>query len=203
MTSTPRAHAGSATPACPVSAVSSTPSTPSTPSASSASSASSAWTVAARPVGDPVSVLLLREYLVDVADRYYQLHEERDSTPEEIEQALAEMPSDDLAPPRGVFLLAHHEGELAGCAGVRLMDARTAELKRVYVRPGKRGLGGGAALLAAVEAAAGELGAGRIVLDTRLDLVEARGLYARHGYQEVPSFTDGPYAEVWMAKELG
>ncbi|TMU94947.1 GNAT family N-acetyltransferase [Streptomyces sp. DASNCL29] len=162
-----------------------------------------AWTVAARPVGDPVSVTLLREYLVDVADRYYRLHEQRDSTPEEIEQALAEMPSDDLAPPHGVFLLAHHEGELAGCAGLRLMDARTAELKRVYIRPAKRGLGGGGALLAAVEAAAGELGAGRIVLDTRLDLVEARGLYARHGYREVPAFTDGPYAEVWMAKELG
>ncbi|MBL1117783.1 GNAT family N-acetyltransferase [Streptomyces sp. 110] len=197
MTSTPRAHAVPAAPARPVSPVSPAP------SASSASPASSAWTVAARPVGDPVSVVLLREYLVDVADRYYQLHEERDSTPEEIEQALAEMPSDDLAPPRGVFLLAHHEGELAGCAGVRLLDARTAELKRVYVRPAKRGLGGGAALLAAVEAAAGELGAGRIVLDTRLDLVEARGLYARHGYREVPAFTDGPYAEVWMAKELG
>ncbi|WP_413799006.1 GNAT family N-acetyltransferase [Streptomyces iranensis] len=161
------------------------------------------WAVAARPVGDPVSAMLLREYLVDVADRYYQLHEERDSTPEEIGQALAEMPSDDLAPPQGVFLLAHHAGELAGCAGVRLMDARTAELKRVYVRPAKRGLGGGAALLAAVEAAAVGLGAGRIVLDTRLDLVEARGLYARHGYREVPAFTDGPYAEVWMAKQLG
>ncbi|MGW7658397.1 GNAT family N-acetyltransferase, partial [Streptomyces tendae] len=79
--------------------------------------ASPAWTVAARPVDDPVSAMLLREYLVDVADRYYRLHEERDSTPEEIEQALAEMPSDDLAPPQGVFLLAHHVGELAGCAG--------------------------------------------------------------------------------------
>ncbi|GAA1283991.1 GNAT family N-acetyltransferase [Streptomyces javensis] len=176
--------------------------------AGSRADASPAWTVTARPVDDPVSAMLLREYLVDVADRYYQLHEARDSTPEEIERALAEMPSDDLAPPHGVFLLARHDGELAGCAGVRLMDAqlmdaRTAELKRVYVRPAKRGLGGGAALLAAVEAAAVGLGAGRIVLDTRLDLVEARGLYARHGYREVPAFTDGPYAEVWMAKQLG
>ncbi|MBI0300302.1 GNAT family N-acetyltransferase [Streptomyces sp. PRKS01-29] len=188
MTSTPRAHPGSPASACP---------------APSASPASSAWTVAARPVDDPVSAVLLREYLVDVADRYYRLHEGRDSTPEEIERALAEIPSDDLAPPHGVFLMARHEGELAGCAGLRLMDPRTAELKRVYVRPAKRGLGGGAALLAAVEAAAAGLGAGRIALDTRLDLVEARALYARHGYREVPPFTEGPYAEVWMAKELG
>ncbi|SEB81750.1 GNAT family N-acetyltransferase [Streptomyces melanosporofaciens] len=191
MTSTPRAQDGSRAWASP------------------AMEPTSGWTIAARHVDDPASALLLREYLVDVADRYYQLHEERDSTPEEIEQALAEMPSDDLAPPQGVFLLAHHDGELAGCAGVRLMDGRTAglkraaELKRVYVRPAKRGLGGGAALLAAVETAAGELGAERIALDTRLDLVEARALYARHGYREVPPFTKGPYAEVWMAKELG
>lgn len=160
------------------------------------------WTVAAHPVDDPVSATLLREYLVDVADRYYRLHEGRDSTAEEIEQALAEMPSDDLAPPQGVFLLAHHADELAGCAGLRLLDERTAELKRVFVRPAKRGLGGGGVLLAAVEAAAGGLGAARIALDTRLDLVEARALYARHGYREVAPFTGGPYAEVWMAKEL-
>ncbi|AEM86803.1 GNAT family N-acetyltransferase [Streptomyces violaceusniger] len=191
MTSTPRAQAGSRAPASP------------------ATEPTRGWTIAARPVDDPVSAMLLREYLVDVADRYYQLHEERDSTPEEIEQALAEMPSDDLAPPRGIFLLAHHDGELAGCAGMRLLDERTpeltraAELKRVYVRPAKRGLGGGAVLLAAVETAAGELGAERIALDTRLDLVEARALYARHGYREVPPFTAGPYAEVWMVKELG
>nr|WP_245606419.1 GNAT family N-acetyltransferase [Streptomyces himastatinicus] len=165
------------------------------------------WAVAARPVTDPVAVTLLREYMTDVADRYYRLHEGRDATPEEIERALREMPSDDLAPPDGVLLVAHHDGDAAGCAGLRRRegrpgDARTAELKRVFLRPGKRGLGGGAALLAAVETAADELGVVRIVLDTRRDLVEARALYARHGYRDVPAFSEGPYAEVWMAKDL-
>ncbi|MEU8823531.1 GNAT family N-acetyltransferase [Streptomyces sp. NPDC048636] len=163
------------------------------------------WTVSVGPVDDPSAVGLLRAYLVDVADRYYQLHNGRNATSEEIESALAEMRSDDLAPPDGVFLLAHLNGaeEPAGCAGLRLLDPHTAELKRVFIRPGSRGLGGGAALLAAVDAAADGLGAGRIVLDTRLDLVEARALYARHGYREVAPFGDGAYAEVWMAKELG
>ncbi|QKV95202.1 GNAT family N-acetyltransferase [Streptomyces sp. NA02950] len=167
--------------------------------------ATACWTVSARPVDDPVATALLRAYLVDVADRYYQLHEGRNATPEEIESALLEMPSDDLTPPEGVFLLAHHNGgrEPAGCAGLRRLDTHTAELKRVFIRPGKRGLGGGGALLTAVDAAADALGARRIVLDTRWDLVEARSLYARHGYREVAPFSDGPYAEVWMAKELG
>ncbi|MCP9212602.1 GNAT family N-acetyltransferase [Streptomyces cucumeris] len=163
------------------------------------------WTVSALPVDDPVAVGLLRAYLVDVADRYYRLHEGRDATAAEIERALSEMNSDDLAPPDGVFLMARRDGAggPAGCAGLRRRDAHTVELKRVYIEPGSRGLGGGAALLAAVEAAASGLGARRIVLDTRLDLVEARALYARHGYRDVAPFGDGTYAEVWMAKELG
>lgn len=169
------------------------------------------WTVAPHPVDDPVSAGLLRDYLVDVADRWYELHEGRSTTPEEIDKHLAEMPSDDLAPPHGVFLVAHHDGELAGCAGVRLLagggtagpgPGRTAELKRMFVRPAKRGLGAAGVLLAAAEAAARELGAGRIVLETRLDLREARALYARHGYADVPPFCEGPYSEVWLGKEL-
>ena len=83
-----------------------------------------------------------------------------------------------------------------------MRDARTVELTRVFVRPALRGTGGGARLLAAVEEAARGLGAGRIVLDTRLDLVEARALYTRHGYAEIPAYSAGPYAEVWYAREL-
>lgn len=36
----------------------------------------------------------------------------------------------------------------------------------------------------------------------RLDLAEARALYVRHGYAEVPAFNEGDYAEVWYAKDL-
>lgn len=39
-------------------------------------------------------------------------------------------------------------------------------------------------------------------LDTRADLVEARGLYAALGYREVSAFNSGPYAEHWFAKKL-
>jgi hypothetical protein len=40
------------------------------------------------------------------------------------------------------------------------------------------------------------------VLDTRLDLVEARSLYVRHGYAEIPAYNQGPYAEIWYGKDL-
>lgn len=78
----------------------------------------------------------------------------------------------------------------------------TAELTRVYVRPAFRGTGGGGLLLAAVEDAARAYGVRLLRLDTRNDLVEARGLYTKHGYREVPAFHRRQYAEHWFAKEL-
>ncbi|MCC3654370.1 GNAT family N-acetyltransferase [Streptomyces sp. S07_1.15] len=157
------------------------------------------WTVSPEPVGSPVAGRLLRAYYAEVAGRYHG----RAVTDAEIDEGLVEHHSDDLAAPAGVFLVARLGGEPAGCGGLRLLRPGTAELKRLYVRPEARGSGGGSALLGAVEAAARGLGAERVVLDTRHDLVEARALYARHGYAEVPAYNDDPYAEHWFAKHLG
>ncbi|MEU8183686.1 GNAT family N-acetyltransferase [Micromonospora sp. NPDC049044] len=63
-------------------------------------------------------------------------------------------------------------------------------------------VGGGAALLAAVERVARTAGEDRIRLDTRDDLVEARALYARHGYVEIPPYSSDRYAEHWFEKQL-
>ena len=160
------------------------------------------WSVELASVKSPEALGLLREYFVDVADRYFLLHEGRRATPEEIETALVDSPSHDLAPPTGVFLLGWHEGELAGCAGLRLQDNRTVELTRFFVRPAFRGTGGGRALLAAVDQTARNLGATRIILDTRLDLTEARTLYTKTGYQEIPAYKQDKYAEIWYSKAL-
>jgi GNAT superfamily N-acetyltransferase len=160
------------------------------------------WVVDRAPVDSAEAAELLREYLVDVADRYYRLHEGRDSTPAEIEEGLAAAPSDHLTPPTGVFLIGRYDGEPAACAGLKVVDATTVELTRVFVREERRGTGGGTRLMEAVEAAARELGAERIRLDTRLDLTAARALYLKRGYVEVPAYCGGPYAEVWYGKDL-
>jgi hypothetical protein len=57
-----------------------------------------AWSVTLGTVGSTEAASLLREYYIEVSDRYYQLHCGRTSTPAEIEQGLANSPSDDLAP---------------------------------------------------------------------------------------------------------
>ncbi|MGW2368311.1 GNAT family N-acetyltransferase [Streptomyces sp. NPDC001667] len=166
-----------------------------------------AWTVAPQPVRSPEAVDLMRDYMTEVADRWFLLHEGRITTPEEIEGYVAQEAHDDLAPPRGVLLTARRDGEPMGCLGLRWFDRGrgTAELKRMYVRPAARGLGAAPALLAAAEGVAREWGAERIVLDTCKDLVEAIALYARHGFTHIPRYNtveDNPYAEVWMGKEL-
>lgn len=55
---------------------------------------------------------------------------------------------------------------------------------------------------AALEDEARALGARRMVLNTRLDLIEARTLYVRHGYAAIPAYCTGPYMEVWYGRDL-
>jgi GNAT superfamily N-acetyltransferase len=160
------------------------------------------WTITPAPVASAEAASLLRDYYIDVSDRYHQLHFGRRSASAEIEQGLAGSPSDDLTPPTGLFLLGRYGEDAAGCAGLRVLSPDTVELTRMFVRPAVRGTGGGARLLAAVDAAARGLGARHIVLDTRLDLVEARGMYLKYGYTEIPAYNDRLYAEVWYGREL-
>ncbi|MFF9024519.1 GNAT family N-acetyltransferase [Streptomyces eurythermus] len=161
------------------------------------------WTITAEPYDSPAAAALWRAYYTEVSDRWYLLHEGRRTDPAELEREIAADSGADLAPPSGCLLVGRYDGTPAGTAGVRLLDADTAELTRVFVLPDRRGRGGAPLLVTAAEEAARALGARRIVLDTRGDLVEARALYARLGYTETAPHNTDPYAEHWFAKELG
>ncbi|WP_406689720.1 GNAT family N-acetyltransferase [Saccharopolyspora sp. ID03-671] len=152
----------------------------------------------AEPVGGPLARSLLREYTDEMASRYYG----RPATGTEVDEALVEDPDDGLGPPTGVFLIAREGTEPVGCAGVRAQGPGVAELKRMYVRPAARGRGLGGALLAEIEQRTTALGYRAIRLDTRSDLVEARGLYATRGYVEIPAYNDARYASHWFQKDL-
>lgn len=160
------------------------------------------WTVAPEPYDSPVAAALWRAYYTEVSDRYYLLHEGRRTDPDELEREVAAHPGDELAPPGGQLLVGRYDGEPAGSAGVRLRGGGIAELTRVFLYEGMRGKGGAALLVRAAEDAARELGAVRMILDTRHDLVEARTLYARLGYEETEPHNDDKYAEHWFRKKL-
>ena len=81
------------------------------------------------------------------------------------------------APPRGCLLLAWIDREAAGCVALRPLDEQTAELKRLYVRPARRGLGLGLALTRRALAAARRRGYRRVRLDTVPGMDAAIALY--------------------------
>jgi GNAT superfamily N-acetyltransferase len=93
---------------------------------------------------------------------------------------------------RGAFLVARDSGRAVGCGAIRLNDARTAEVKRMYVEPKQRGKGVGKAILASLEAAAQKVGARRLVLETGSHSPDALALYRGAGFTEIDCW--GEYA---------
>ncbi|MFF0432407.1 GNAT family N-acetyltransferase [Streptomyces sp. NPDC004327] len=156
------------------------------------------WIITPERFDTPDATALRRDYYGDVAGRYFG----RVLREDEYDDDMIDDGLDLLAPPTGAFLVGRRDGEPAACGGIVLLDAERAELTRVFIRPAFRGTGGADLLIRGLEDAARELGAKRTVLNTRLDLVEARALYTRNGYEEIPAYCTGPYMEIWYGKEL-
>lgn len=119
-----------------------------------------------------------------------------------LEAELARLPGK-YAPPKGCLLLATSEGEPAGCVALRRHDDRTAEVKRMYVRPSARGRGIGGAMLDELISTARRLSYRRIVLTTHPMLESAIRLYQAAGFVIVQSPTDFPeHGDIEVCMEL-
>ena len=100
------------------------------------------------------------------------------------------------------FLLARLDGQPMGCGALKGLDARTGEIKRMWISPNARGLGVARRLLAELEHLAREAGMTHVRLDTNGTLKEAQALYRKAGYREIARYNDNPYAELWFEKDL-
>jgi GNAT superfamily N-acetyltransferase len=98
--------------------------------------------------------------------------------------------------PDGRLWIARVGGEPAGCVGVRRFDHDSAEMKRLYVRPGFRGRGLGRRLSLETIRAAREMGYRRIVLDTVDEMKAARALYASLGFTSAAWSAHGATADI-------
>lgn len=105
--------------------------------------------------------------------------------------------------PSGALLLAFDAGEAVGCVAVRGLEQDVAELKRMYLRKGHRGLGIGQALLERSINIARDLGYARIRLDTLPEMTEALALYRKLGFRIIPAYRYNPVENaVFMERRL-
>jgi GNAT superfamily N-acetyltransferase len=108
----------------------------------------------------------------------------------------------ELSPPGGAFLVGWRGDQPVCCGGVKCLNERVCEIKKMYVVPALRGKGIARRLLRALEDCARELGYERARLDTGPKQLSARGLYESEGYVEIENFNDNPVAVFWGEKPL-
>src|SRR5205823_1535400 len=104
------------------------------------------------------------------------------------------------------FLVVYVDGVPVGCGALRVLDADTAELKRMYVTPAARGRGLGRRLVVALEAEARTMAVRRLVLETGIRQAAALALYRATGFEPIPlygEYRSSPETSVCLGKDLG
>ncbi|MFM1885812.1 MAG: hypothetical protein RL026_969 [Pseudomonadota bacterium] len=140
-----------------------------------------------------------------LAQLFAELNQEVDGIYPEAGANHYRVDADEVSPARGGCFLSFIGDEAVGCGALRMLDAVTAELKRMYVRPAWRGRGYSRRMLRHLEAQARALGARRLVLETGLRLAPSVALYRSEGFVDIARFgeyVDSPLSHC-MGKTLG
>jgi GNAT superfamily N-acetyltransferase len=111
---------------------------------------------------------------------------------------------EEFVPPTGLFVVAYRDdGALAGCGGMKRLDASTGEVKRLYVVGHERKRGVALRMLGALEEAASHAGYTRVRLDTGNRQPAAVRLFESSGYEQIGDYNGNPFASYWYEKLLG
>lgn len=103
-------------------------------------------------------------------------------------------------PPEGRLYLVYWDGNLAGCAALKKVDEKNAEIKRLYVKPAFRGHRIGESMVHRLIADAREIGYASLLLDTLPFLRTAIEMYRRLGFYEIPSYNGSPMENLLYMK---
>lgn len=109
-----------------------------------------------------------------------------------------------VLPGHGMFLVAYVGGQPRACGAIRLIDAHTAEIKRMYVDASVRSQGVGRRVLDSLETEARTLGANAIVLETGPRQPEAIAMYSGAGFSTITAYgnhVSSPHS-IFMGKTL-
>ena len=106
----------------------------------------------------------------------------------------------DFAPPAGGFVVAYVDGVAIGGGGLKRLDARTAEIKRMFVAPAARGRGVARLILRELERIAAARGYSLVRLDTGPEQPHALALYESEQYRAIDDYNGNPFATHWFEK---
>ncbi|MEO5774252.1 MAG: GNAT family N-acetyltransferase [Sphingomicrobium sp.] len=122
---------------------------------------------------------------------------------QEFDSEVSDLPGK-YAPPKGELLVAWDAVDRpVGCIGLRRLDERTGEMKRLYVLPDARSFGLGKALTLAVIELAKVRGYSALRLDTLATMSAAAALYDRMGFRRIdPYYSPTPPGTVFMELKL-
>jgi GNAT superfamily N-acetyltransferase len=129
-----------------------------------------AFTIEPRPFDHPDAASLIGQ----VQDYYQQIYGGHDGDL---------MAADEFDPPDGLFLVGYLNGEPVACGGWRRRDARSVEIKRMYVAESVRRAGLARVMLAELERTAAAAGVDQVVLNTGYRQRDAMRFYEANGYR--------------------
>jgi putative acetyltransferase len=136
-------------------------------------------------VADPrgsAATLLLRAAAEEARALYPELH-----------AANASWPTNSPTPARGIYLIAYVDSRAAGMGGLRPIDERTAEVRRMYVLPLHRRFGVARLILVELERRALDFGYRVLRLETGFRQHAALRLYGACGFRRIDAFA--PYTD--------
>ena len=96
------------------------------------------------------------------------------------------------ADPGGGIILCKKGNDYVACAGIRKINNKTAELKRMFVKSAYRGQGIGKILLEKAIDFARSANYSCIRLDTLNHMLPAINLYKQYGFYEIPAYYHNP-----------
>jgi len=125
------------------------------------------------------ALCLLREAAIEARELY-----------PELQRSKSAWPTNEPTPDRGVYLVGFLGGAPVACGALRPVDARIAEVRRMFVQRDSRRRGFARAILATLEDYARSFGFSVLRLETGNRQHSAIALYESHGFQRIAPFGD-------------